>query len=400
MATEKNAFKTTVLGLGGAGCKIVGELNTNEASQWLQLAVVDTDASDIESSGLNNKFLIGTQWSYSKGCGGDWMKGERAVSSMRDELKAFIQDSSLLIVVGGLGAGCCSGGAPVLSRLAGECAVPAIFIMTTPFMFEGQVKHEIAENGVQQLLMDADIVLPIPNDILFTSIPADSPAREAFHESAKSVANVAFGIAEIMRSDKLLSADFADLREMVFHKKSVCNIGTGTTTSDDDGERCALAIERLLRSPLLGGKKTLREADAMLVTAVGGDDFTIGEMKQALDTVRNLSGDQTIITAGVNSEPKFDGILQITVIAIKCEELQEKRKALSLNARQTTILHPGAQPESENNSGKQFYQPVWAFQNQSRGYFTTTAANPVKVDGEDVDVPTFQRKNITINKGV
>ncbi|MCK5845775.1 MAG: hypothetical protein KAG97_13765, partial [Victivallales bacterium] len=229
MTVENGMFKTTLIGLGGAGCKIAARLNAMETSQWLQIAAMDTDSAALETSGLEETFLLGTQWSYSKGCGGDWIKGERAVSSMRDKIKASIQTSSLLLVVGGMGGGCCSGGVPVLGRIAGECGVPVIFLVTTPFMFEGGERREVAENGISQLLLDADIVLPIPNDILFTSISSNSPAKEAFAKSDESVAEAALGIAEIMRCDKLLSADFADLREMVFRKQSVCSIGTGVS---------------------------------------------------------------------------------------------------------------------------------------------------------------------------
>ena len=400
MAVETNQFKTTVIGLGGAGCKIVGALNSMEASEWLQLAAIDTDSSDIEASGLEKTIILGTQWSYNEGCGGDLIKGERAVSSMRDKLKEFIQDSSLLIVAGGLGGGCCSGGAPVLGRIANECGVPAIFIMTIPFMFEGQVKLDIAEKGISRLLVDADIVLPIPNDILFTSISSDSPTHEAFRKSYESIAETAFGIAEIMRNEKLLSADFADLRTMVFRKQSVCGIATGESSTDEGGDRCALAVERLITSPLLGGKKTLKDADAMLVTVVGGDDFTIGEMKQTLDTVRNLSGDDTIITAGVNSDAARNGKLLITVIVVKCEELQKQREALSIDRFQSTVRSTGIHSETEHQTEEKLFQPEWEFQSFSRGYFSSTSVNPVKVDGEEVDIPTFQRQNITIDKGV
>ncbi|NOY75630.1 MAG: hypothetical protein GXP32_07540 [Kiritimatiellaeota bacterium] len=399
MAVGKGGFKTTVLGLGGAGCGIVSCLNEMKASRWLQLAVMDADSSVLDSSAVDKSFLLGAKWSYSNGCGGDWIKGERAVSSMRDEIREFVQDSSLLIVVGGMGGGCCSGGAPVLGRIANECGVPTIFIVTTPFTFEGQVRRETAENGISQLLVDADIVLPVPNDILFTSISADSPAREAFKKSDESMAEAVFGIAEIMRSDKLLSADFADLREFVFRKQSVCNIGGGVSTKDDD-DRCSTVVESLLRAPLLGGADTLKKADAILVTVVGGDDFTIGEMKQTLDIVRNLSGDQTIITAGVNSDPECGGKLLLTVVAIQCEEFRTKREAVAFTPQQTAAIPLGLQPEIESVGEEELYQPVWVFQSPDRGYFVKTASNPIKIDGDDIDIPTFQRKNITIDKGV
>jgi cell division protein FtsZ len=399
MGVVNGTFKTTVIGLGGAGCKIATRLSAFEAAKWLQLAVMDTDANALASSEPLKAFPLGSQWSYSEGCGGDCIKGERSVSSVRNEIKEYIQTSSLLLVVGGMGGGCCSGGAPVLARVAGECGVPAIFVVTTPFMFEGQVKRETAENGINQLLVDADIVLPVPNDILFTSIPADSPAREAFKKSDESLAEAVFGIAEIMRCDKLLSADFADLREMVFKKQSVCNIGTGAA-SEDDADRCSAAVGNLLSSPLLGGAETLKKADAMLVTVVGGDDFTIGEMKQTLDMVRNLSGDQTIITAGVNSDPARRGKLLVTVVAVQCDDLRGKREAMIFAPSQTSSL-TGVPSENDSppDDGSDMFQPEWVFQSPNRGYFSKTAPNPVKVDDDDVDVPTFQRKNITIDKG-
>ena len=398
MAENGNGLKTTIVGMGGAGCRMVACLNGMKTSHALRLAVMDTDSESLESSGVPEKFTLGTKWSYTKGCGGDWIKGERAVSGERDKITQFINDSSLLIVLGGLGGGFCSGGAPTLARIAGECGVPAIFITTIPFMFEGQAKKEVAEQGLSRLVVDADIVLPVPNDILFTSISADSPAKEAFAKSDTSLADAAFGIAEIMRCDKVLSADFADLREMVFRKESICAFGTGTPQNSKDDDRCLSAVENLLESPLLGGVEALKTADAMLVTVTGGEDFTIGEMKQTLDTVRNMSGDQTIITAGVNSDPDLNGQLLITVVAVKCEELRLKREAFGLTTAPSAAF-PG-KPRDDEFIIEEVIQTELPFQITSRGYFTKTNPNPVKIDGDDVDIPTFQRKNITIDKGV
>ncbi|MCK5843166.1 MAG: hypothetical protein KAG97_00580, partial [Victivallales bacterium] len=170
--------------------------------------------------------------------------------------------------------------------------------------------------------------------------------------------------------------------------------------TDNDDDRCSAAVENLLNSPLLGGRDALRDADAMIATVVGGDDFTIGEMKQTLDIVRGLSGDQTIITAGVNSDPALHGKLLLTVVAVQCEDLRGKREALSLNHQQGAAL-TGAPSETASSSEKDpgMYQPVWIFQSPNRGYFSKTAPNPVKLDDEDVDMPTFQRKNIIMDKG-
>jgi cell division GTPase FtsZ len=58
----------------------------------------------------------------------------------------------------------------------------------------------------------------------------------------------------------------------------------------------------------------------MVITAIGGDDFQIGEMKQSLEIVRHSSGDQTRIITGVNTDPAYTGRVFITVIAIEYDQ--------------------------------------------------------------------------------
>ena len=70
-----------------------------------------------------------------------------------------------------------------------EAKIPTIFVVTTPFSFEGQGRIDVSEEGLKMLLPDTDVIIPIPNDILFTSLKADVPAKKAFLKADSSVAS-------------------------------------------------------------------------------------------------------------------------------------------------------------------------------------------------------------------
>jgi len=390
--------KTTVLGIGGAGIKIAKALTRINGSEWLNIGVADADIAAINNSEITNAFPVGIEWTQGVGCGGDAGRGERAFAhKSQKEIENFISGSSMLIVVGGLGGGAATGGAPVIGRLARRLKIPTVFILTTPFSFEGRARHDVAEEGLKMLLPDANVIIPVSNDILFTSLQADTPANIAFLKADVSIAATILGVSEIMRCGNLLSTDFTDLKELLGGKKSLCHIALGVSDQEDVEDRCSDAVKKLMQSPLLGSKETLKTADAMIITVIGGDDFQIGEMKQTLDTVRKSSGENTRIIAGANTDPAYSGKIFITVIAIQYDKdsapIPERTLVTAIPKRDKKISRKATLPVPG-----ELFQAELAFQNTSRGHFSKTTPNIV--NGEDIDIPPFQRENITLDKGV
>ena len=392
--------KTTVMGIGGAGIKIARALSGIKGSDWLNIGVADTNEAALNDSGISDAFSVGIEWTQGEGCGGDPARGARAFAhKAKKDIEGFISGSSMLILVGGLGGGSATGGIPVISRSARKLKIPTICIVTTPFSLEGQLRHNIAEEGLRNLLPDADVVIPVPNDILFTSLDADTPISAAFAESDRAVASAVLGLTEVMRCKNLISTDFADLKALLKGNKSLCYIGLGVSDETMD-DRCAGAVEKLFNSPLLGGKRILKGADAILITAIGGDDFNIGEMKQALDVLRHASGDDTRIVLGLNTDSVYDGKIFITVVAIEYDES-------TMPVKKTSSVSSGSTHKPWNKSfiittedtmpAGELVQPELAFQHTSRGYFTK--ASPTMYKGEDLDIPPFQRQGITLDKG-
>lgn len=387
--------KTTVLGIGGAGVKTVKYLSRLRGSKWLNLAVADTDENTLNEADLDNSFPVGIEWTRGMGCGGDPARGSNAFAhKTQKSIENFIAGSAMLIITGGLGGGSATGGAPVLGRLARRLKIPTIFLMTTPFAFEGQSRHEAADEGIKLLLPDTDIVIPIPNDILFSSLKSDVPAKQAFAMVDESISHAILGLAEVLRCGNILATDFADFKAILSNKKTVCRIGLGLADLQDGENRCNVAADRLLESPLLGGQSGLAEADAVIATVIGGNDLEIGEMKQSLEIMKSLTNMETRIITGINTDSLYENKIFMTLLAVSYankEDAVEGQEQKSQRAWPPLIVKLAEEPPAELQQGELL------FQSPSRGHFSKTPQNIIK--GEDIDIPPFQRQGVSLEKG-
>ena len=399
MTAEKTKpVKVTVVGIGNSGVKIINRLAGLKESGWLNMIAVDTDAESIEKCAIPDKIVADMQWRNGIGCGGDVIKGQRSLGRERPRITELLEDTTLLIVTGGLGGGTATGGAPIFASVAKSRKIPTIFIMTTPFTLEGHSKRRIAEDGVRELLPTVDVLLCLPNDLLFSSLPADFPVGDAFEKADIEVARAILGVSEIMRCKNLLAADFSDFVAIMNKRKSVCSIGVGTAASSDGLNRCHLALERMLESPLLGGAAQMKEADALFLVMTGGPDLNIGETKMAFEIAVKFIGEDSKVIVGTNTDPAYADFVQITAITVKFDKKETKE---DLRRNKDFGFDPQSSPVrttvNHTPMPKDFEQGELPLQNVSKGIFLNTT--PVNHNGEDLDVPTYQRRMIIIDKG-
>lgn len=393
-STEQN--KVTVIGLGNSGCKTINRLATMENTQWLNLVAFDTDKQTIAECNCEYKYVVAEAWHHGQGCGGSVVKGQRSIAHERKSISDAIAGSSLVIVTGGLGGGTATGGVPVFASEAAHCGIPSIFVLTTPFIFEGVQKAKLADNSINELLPTADVVICLPNDLLFSTLPADIPAVEAFNRASAEVASTLLGIAEVMRCKNLFAADLPDFQTIIGRRKGVCAVGVGFSTESDGLDRCHLALERMISSPFMGGIKHLEKADAVLLIMVGGDDMQLGEMKKTLERVEKFINPQARLIVGSKTDPSYNGSVQLTVVAMKFDERTPDPTVdnQSSTARHSSPAKPDRLPGLREGELIQLDLPL---QNISKGIFLNTT--PVTYNGEDLDIPTYQRQAINIDTG-
>ena len=381
--TSDITAKAVVLGLGNAGIKIVGELAHLNGASWLSIGAADTDKSSLERCGIQNSFPVGFEWTHGAGCGGDVIKGERAFAHpSRSRIVEFLAGAALVVVTGGMGGGTATAGCSSIARTAKKMGIPSIFIITAPFSFEGHSRRKKAESGIKMLMTDADIVISVPNDILYSSIAEDTPAEEAFRRSDIEIARAVLGIAEIIRCGNMLSADISDFRNILQKRKSMCCLGLGSAERSEGENFGHLAIERLMASPLLGGPEKIRNADAVILTLTGGPELNIAEMKHSLEAVQRQTGEDTELIVGANTDPLYAGRMQLTLVSVKYE--------LSSDAPEGSAGSAFTE-EPKAEQGEFELDPV------SKGIFENQSGNmPVS---QDFDIPAFLRQGIHIDKG-
>lgn len=392
--------RVKVIGIGNSGLKIVEKLSEMKETTELEIAGVDTDSAAVQRSSLALKYLVGAEWTNGIGCGGDALKGESAIAHKSNiAVKNFISNGSLLIIVGGFGGGTATGGMPIIARFARERNIPVIMIVTMPFAFEGHSKREVAENQLNSLLRSKSTVITIPNDLLYCVLPDTTPFDKAFALANIEVARAVLGIAELLRCDSTISVDLCDLQNVLGKMKTECGIGVGVGSSADNKDRINEALKNLFSSPLLGGKQRIKTSDALIVSLTGGSDLSIGELRYALDTVSSFAGENTEIIVGANVDKLYEEKVQLTVIPITYDKtstisatIEEKGLFIKPTTHTSVIRNVNRLLKQKDAD-----QPELPLATRSRGIFTPTTQT--LYNGEDLDIPTFQRKDIHIDKG-
>lgn len=388
-----------ILGIGGAGAAIAGHLSLLPGIGHFQLAVIDTDKTSVENSSAPIKLIASADWGTTggSGCGGDVIRGERAIARERRGVTEILSKASSLTVCGGLGGGTATGGIRTIASVARSLNLPAVYLLTTPFSFETYSRRSNADACIRELLPVTDILLTLPNDLLFATLSPDISAELAFEKSALEMAYLAYGVAELMCSRNVIGAGYADFMRPVKGVRCDCSIGIGAADANDGLDRCAVALERMLASPFLGGLEQLRNADAVFTILSGGTDLQFSELKRTFEHTANLFPKRTELLSGASVSDSMNGRIQLTVIAIKYEMPPEKKNA-EFEFSGTPVPEPPIPGIASGGKPKGILmQEEFELTSYSRGIFENLP--PTKYQDEDLDIPTYQRRNVSIDRG-
>ena len=387
--------KILLAGIGGCGAKIVRTFTGLAYTACVKTAVIDTDREDVEMCTGSVKVQAEAEWTVKSGlgCGGDAVKGERAVERERQHLTRIFTGYDYIIVTGGLGGGTATGGVRTLASVARQLSIPVLFMLSTPFSFESYTRRRNADEAIRELLQITDALIILPNDLLFSTLPPDAGVEESFQLAAESLAVSVFGVAELLSSKKIIGGDFADFVALLRKKRSSCAVGIGVASGKDGFDRCGTALENMLDSPFLGGVSCLTQAHAVIMCITGGKNFTVSEMRQTLDRASSLVPGTADFTAGITVNPALEDKVLLSCFAIKYDSVPRVQESLWGTSR----MEIAPQNSGSDHSKKDMEQGMLNLQSFSRGIFADAPVNKYK--DEDLDIPTYQRRGISIDKG-
>lgn len=287
MLKNKRA-RINVIGIGGAGnntisrMKEVGIIGANTIA-------INTDAQDLLYTDADKKILIGKTLTKGLGAGADPKIGMEAAKENKEDIKEAIANSDLVFITCGLGGGTGTGAAPVVAELSKKMGALTIGVVTMPFTMEGKQRMDNANYGLDQLEKKLDTLILIPNDKLLEFVP-DVSIMAAFKVSDEILVNSVKGMTELITKPGLVNLDYADIRA-VMTNGGLAMIGMGDSSSEN---RALEAVQKALNNPLLDVE--IDGAKGALVNITGGQDVTIKECQQIVESISTkLSPDAKII---------------------------------------------------------------------------------------------------------
>ena len=397
---HKSRLKAGVLGVGGAGTGVIRRLaELSRGASWsIRLAAADTDSTAL--AGLPESVetaAVGGRWTNGRGCGNDPMLGEHAAADASDWFTGFIESHDFLFVVSGLGGGAGAGACQVLARLARDSRASILFVLTLPFSFEGNWRLEQARKSLGMLReLTTDLVV-VPNDYLFSSLPADAPATEAFAAADRVAGECLYGMVSLYAAQPLLPVDYRVLGTLLREQPMHCGLAVGSGSGDN---RWKKAIDSFLDSPLSGGRTALARAEGAMLALAGAGDMALGEIRACLGELQGVFPETARIVSGAFFDPRLTDGIRITGIVLYPADPAGKRsvpKALIVDSETPSSGMPRKKRKKPARVVDLEKQGELPLQIQTLGIFVGT--EPTIVDGVNLDVPTYQRKGEILDQG-
>ena len=299
-----------VLGVGGGGCNA---LNTMMASglKGVEFVACNTDSQSLEFCNAQQKIQLGIETTQGLGAGSDPSIGKSAAEESYNDICEYIDDANMAFIAAGMGGGTGTGAISTIAKACKEKGILTVAVVTKPFNFEGKIRMDNAEKGIEELKNYVDTIIIIPNQNLYIVCDDKTSYAEAFCMADQVLHAGVRGVTDLIMQPGLVNLDFADIRT-IMSEMGRAVFGNGESA----GERRAIeAAEAAISNPLLE-RVSLEGAKGLLVNISGGSDMGLNEVEEAADRInQEIDPDVTKSIFGTSINKELDGMMRVSVIA-------------------------------------------------------------------------------------
>jgi cell division protein FtsZ len=416
-----------IFGVGNAGLNLLEHV-ARGALPGATLVAVNTDAASLAGSSVAEKISLESKAPRSPGAGGDPERGRMAAQENLSRLKAACHGAEVIFIVAGLGGSAGTGVCPVLARAAKEVGALVLAFVTLPFECEGNRKQQVARQGLEQLKAAADGVICLPGQKILNLISDNTSVLETFKLANDLLTEGVGGVWRLMARRGLIEIHFGDLCALLRDRHGESAFATaeaaGLTRSRE-------LLDKLFAHPMLDGGRMLAESDAVLVSLTGGPDMAMSEINRVMEQL-NHKCERAQVIMGAAIDENFRDRLAITVVATRRVESLASRAGLNETAHaeaaaenldaqllnraatprpQSRIVPPApalppekleelagrppAQSARVRKGATKMRQGTLPLEIVSKGRFDKS--EPTIHKGEDLDVPTYIRRGVSLN---
>lgn len=305
---QSNVIK--VIGVGGGGSNAINHM-FHQGIKGVDFVICNTDAQALENSTVPNKIQLGVGLTEGLGAGANPDVGEKAaVESEMDIKKMLDTNTKMIFITAGMGGGTGTGAAPVIAKMAREMDILVVGIVTIPFQFEGKMRNEQAQKGVDRLRAHVDSLIVINNNKL-REVYGNLGFKAGFSKADEVLATASRGIAEVITHHYTQNIDLRDAKT-VLSNSGTAIMGSATASGTN---RAHEAISKALDSPLLNDNKITGAKNVLLLIVSGGDEITIDEIGEINDHIQGEAGNSANIIMGVGEDESLGDAVSVTIIA-------------------------------------------------------------------------------------
>lgn len=374
-----------MVGVGCAGLRLLDRVAAAgfPASNFL---AVDSDCEDLQRCQIAERIQLGETNRRGWGCSGDEGEGANCVRAARDRIAGKLMGADLVVIVAGMGGGMGGGGAPVVAEIASERGALVLALAIEPFDLEG--RNETAQVAVNRLTQVADTVVLMPNQKVMKTLGKGASVPECMEAANGHVLEALMGVGRLARTDGELNADFEHVRSLMMGYHGESSLVTVEVAGD---ARPRALLEAILKHPYLNAGSEFQNCEGLIVSLVGDESMSMEEVDEFMAHLKATASRAKVIL-GVHVDDAMGKGMGAMVLMPR--RLVKEVVPASVKPEPLQISMPKPS-RTQPASTRDFQQQQLPLVPISKGRFDK--GEPNLHDGEDLDVPTFLRRNMILN---
>ena len=374
-----------VIGVGGGGSNAINYM-FHQGINGVDFIVTNTDSQALEKSPVPIKIQLGATLTEGLGAGANPEIGRQAAEESYQELFNLLStQTKMVFITAGMGGGTGTGAAPIIAKMAKELEILTVGIVTMPFNFEGKLRVDQAQKGLEKLKDNVDSLIVINNNKL-REVYGNLGFKSGFSKADEVLAKAARGIAEVITHHYTQNIDLKDANTVLKNSGSAI-MGSSTASGSN---RAQEAIQSALDSPLLNDNKITGCKNVLLLIVSGSKEITIDEIGEINEHIQNQAGNGANIIMGVGEDKDLNESISVTVIASGFNVEQQHE---IVNSEVKKVIHT---LEDDQSLVQELYNDEKKLEDESFNFNESIKKNNSSDDYEKIEL-TEDIKNIEVN---
>ncbi len=368
-----------VVGIGGGGNNAVNSMVDSDL-EGVTFIVANTDAQALKTSPVTEAIQLGRKVTKGLGAGSNPDVGRRAAEEDIDTIINYIADADILFLTAGMGGGTGTGATPVIAKAARELGILTVAVVTKPFLFEGRRRAKQADQAIEDLRLEVDTLIVIPNQKLIDLADPNISVLDAFAMANNVLKQAIKGVADIIVKPGHINVDFADVKS-IMKGMGMALMGTGRASGEGRAHKAALEA---ISSPIIENV-AIEGAKGVLINISGNSNLGLHEIHEAANVIYDKASDDANIILGSVIDESMGDDIAVTIIATGFEMAKDASGEVSMASLTAAPVQQQIAAVAPPKEAKPESSEVEVSASQ-------------EIDLDDIDTPTFLRRRAEAEK--